>query len=379
MTRATERGYNSVLHLSAATGCAGVLVALLCYARALNKDAGLVSACNADGETALHVAARAGNFEAVVILLAQKCPCNVQRFSDESTALHLAVLGGYGNIVKLLLDKGASILNNSEGCTAFRCAVRSGHQEILCIFLVHCSEKHGMKGKGPRRDLGDYLVERDFFGGTMLHDAILIGCCATVRLLLHGTSKEDTNECVERSPSHNVGTARVGSSVVIIPNLPVHDAALLLTDNAGRRPLHLAVARGYIDIVVAILTYKASIVDLEDDTGMTALEIAIEEESEAMCRVLIEHGAAWKERLLFAIIADDVWSLTVLLRALAKPLERVSCLCGQSLLYMAARNRSIGKCKRVFYTLKKGWKIFGPKELRQIVPIQVGKSGYNRT
>lgn len=366
MVRTSEGEHNSVLHLAAAPGGADVLVALLCYARTLNTNSGLVRARNADNETALHVAVRVGSKDAAAILLAESCPCNVQRFSDRNTALHLAVLGAYGDIVKLLLDNGASPRKNCTGCTAFRCAVRNGQQEIVSMFLAHYDREHGVERKGPKRHLTDYLEEKDVLGRTLLHDAVLTGCRATVRLLLRAGSSVDTKDYLGRSPSHGVATTRGDSKVAIMVNLLFRNAAAVqIADGAGRTPLHLAVASGDIDLVVAILMYEPSVVDFEDSNGTNALGLAIEEGSDSMCSMIIKLGAAWQQNLFNAITTGEVWFLAVLLKALAKPLECISCIPGQSLLYTAVIARSAGEWEHFLLYIREDAYINGARSFLQ--------------
>ena len=61
---------------------------------------------------------------------------------NDSTALHLAAAGGHGQVVKALLDAGATPTDeNGEGNTAVHLAAKHGHIAVLDVLRDKLSFK----------------------------------------------------------------------------------------------------------------------------------------------------------------------------------------------------------------------------------------------
>lgn len=82
-----------------------------------------------DSGTALDAAARRGNVNMVRLLLDKKASVN----GLESTALHASVEGGHGAIVKLLLAAGAAVTGDRA---TLRAAAQHGHTDIVSQLLA---------------------------------------------------------------------------------------------------------------------------------------------------------------------------------------------------------------------------------------------------
>jgi hypothetical protein len=95
-----------------------------------------VEAKAADGETALHGAARNGH-EAVVRLLLLEKEVDVDvKDNDGITALHRAAWSGHEAVVRLLLEKGADVdAKDNDGWTALYEAGGNGHEAMVRLLL----------------------------------------------------------------------------------------------------------------------------------------------------------------------------------------------------------------------------------------------------
>lgn len=148
------------------------------------------------------------------------------RDSKGRTALHLAARDGHGEMVKYLLSKGALQLADQADETPLHLAAERGHATVVECLIGNGLAYHSRLG-GPR---------------TPLHIAAQQGQEEVVEVLLR-QRQVDVN-------------AQFGSN--------------LLT------PLHLAARSGH-ELVVRRLLAQDSIRHLEDASGKTALEMALEE------------------------------------------------------------------------------------------------------
>jgi ankyrin repeat protein len=114
---------------------------------------------------------------------------------------------GSGEIARTLIDAGADLNASYSGETALDVAARKGNAEVLAVLLEKLSETGKLTHEhlssslrlacsaiGDRsavikailsRFTGDFIDERDLFGRTVLHYAIMRGDVATVELLLN--------------------------------------------------------------------------------------------------------------------------------------------------------------------------------------------------
>lgn len=209
-------------------------------------------ACSGERYTALMNAARNGDTDAVRHMLDLGTIVD-EKTSKGKTALMLAAAGGFVDTVKLLLERGADVnVQDNYGTTALIVAATSGHAEVSKILLEH--------GGNP------FL--KDSSGGSALGNATFFGHTDTVILLLNTVPQLD------KADGEELLMLAAGLGLVDIAKYLLEKG---VSPNARgvkkRTALMAAVAFEKTSIVKLLLDYSANL-DLEDDDGLTAIQVA---------------------------------------------------------------------------------------------------------
>lgn len=161
-----------------------------------------------------------------------------------NTPLILAIKGGFTDIAKTLIEKGASIsVANNDGDTAFLLAADKNHVDVVTLLL----EK---KAPIDQRDVNDNTA------------------------LIRSIRKADSAEAL--------GVAKL---------LIEKKANISLINNVdGDTALIAATKKGFSDLVVQFLDAKLSI-EVFDKNGSTPLLLACENKFSDLAKLLIERGA----------------------------------------------------------------------------------------
>lgn len=126
--KAVNANGDSAIILAAASGKIGIINLLL-------ENKVDVNTANLTGGTPLVFAAKQGHVEAVKLLLANKAKVN-HVTGSANTPLTWAAAGGHTEIVKLLLAKGADVtIRNLEGKTAADLAKEKGKTEVYALLV----------------------------------------------------------------------------------------------------------------------------------------------------------------------------------------------------------------------------------------------------
>ena len=97
---------------------------------AMNRAPEPFASNGADGNTPLMLAASSGNYDKVLALVTRSAVNARNRFG--STALMGAAAGGFEDIVRLLLERGASVHTRARsGATALKFAAMNGHTAVV--------------------------------------------------------------------------------------------------------------------------------------------------------------------------------------------------------------------------------------------------------
>jgi ankyrin repeat protein len=154
-----------------------------------------LDAQNANGDTGLTLAARAGNMEVLKTL--QKLGANLSQGNRHGdTAMMLAALGGRDDILQWLLKQGVSV--NKTGWTPLHYAALAGENDTVNLLIDNLAD---IDAKAPN-------------GVTPLMMAVREGKAATVRLLLSRgadvTARSDRGDSAldwaQRHPDRSVVT-----------------------------------------------------------------------------------------------------------------------------------------------------------------------------
>lgn len=270
---------------------------------------------DANGISALHLAAFSGCVNSVNFLISQKIDINLQ--PRTYTPLHFAAFGNSTEVAKLLIDNGASIFisTNKLPCneSLLHLAVRANAIECIELFIREGVDVNSLKPSGTNpihlaADLGlTYCLKtlldaptadpniRIYFRekeSTALHLAADEGNADCVNLLLakgaeakiknhrgvtplHLAARTSSLECVEsllrngnanpnaedfdkRTPLH-AAIGRSSASIQIIENLIMWGANINQKDVFGFSAMHLAALEGFPECVDTLIYFGGDV------------------------------------------------------------------------------------------------------------------------
>uniref|UniRef100_UPI00398F0EF9 protein phosphatase 1 regulatory subunit 12C-like isoform X2 n=1 Tax=Pristiophorus japonicus TaxID=55135 RepID=UPI00398F0EF9 len=189
-----------------------------------------VDCANTDGISALHQACIDENLEMVEFLLAQNA--NVDQSDNEGwTPLHVSASCGYSEIVECLINHGANIAAvNSDG----QLPIDLAEEDYMETLLQNQITKKGIDVESARREEEDLMLQH-------------------ARQWLNSGKIEEA--------SH---------------------------PKSGANALHVAAAKGYIEVMRLLLQAGFSVIS-QDKDGWTPLHAAAHWGMEDSCRLLVEH------------------------------------------------------------------------------------------
>ncbi|KAK6491297.1 transient receptor potential cation channel [Huso huso] len=289
----------------------------------------LATSANVEGATCAHIAASKGSVAVIKELLkfSKVGVTSARNQTNDSSPLLLAAAGGHSEVVKVLLEAGASAAEeNAEGMTAIHLSAKNGHINVLDalkgsvsfkitstktgLTALHVAASFGqvdfvreilsrvpatMQSEPPRSAVeGQRIREQPSESGfTPLHLAAQSGHESLVRLLLNypGVQADAETNLHGSTPLHLA--AQNGHTAVVGLLLSKSTSQLHLKDRRGRTCLHLAAANGHHEMVRGLLGQGAEINDT-DKNGWTPLHFASKSGFLETVRFLVESGASVK-------------------------------------------------------------------------------------
>lgn len=238
----------------------------------------------------IHVASRTGNLEEVRTMLEAE-PGLVHSLDEtyEAPPLHFAAIGGHGEVVRLLLERGGNLDLDvlAFGGSPIHAAAYSGSRELVADLLKRGAELNPLSLAGTRpihlaaswdhQAVVELLLERGVpvdtptsRGATPLHSAAGSSRVEMARLLLERGAPVEARDEFGQTP---LMVAMYRPNVDLVALLLRRGASPTCATKDGRTPLLEASQRGNPEIVGLLLDSGAS-VEEADETGLTPLQVA---------------------------------------------------------------------------------------------------------
>lgn len=229
------------------------------------------------------------------------------------TALHLACINGNDQVLRLLLNSGASAgqtqMTDGSGMTPIDYAVKYKHRELIRRIILNT--RSSFHNGDPRNrtvlmiaaahcfnSLAEEQIEtslddpegNDSTLMTPLHYATAGSNAAVTKMLLKMGVFVDPKDHTGRTPLHIA--ARIGN-VKVLRQLLARGARQNAKDRYGMMPLHLACRSGSAKIVEMLLREGSEkYINVVDKFKRTPLHIcARHKSSSAACELLVKKGA----------------------------------------------------------------------------------------
>ncbi|ONM56408.1 Ankyrin repeat family protein [Zea mays] len=281
-----KRG-DTALHLAARAGSVAHVQRILaeCDPELLVE---LAARQNQDGETALYVSAEKGHVEVVCeILKASDVQSAGLKASNSFDAFHIAAKQGHLDVLKELLHAFPSLAmtTNSVNATALDTAATQGHIDIVNLLL----ETDASLARIAKNN-----------GKTVLHSAARMGHVEVVTALLNkdpglGFRTDKKGQTALHMASK--GLASKGQNAEILLELLKPDVSVIhVEDGKGNRPLHVATRKGntivsdIISMVQTLISVEGIEINAVNRAGETAFAIAEKQGNEELVNILREAG-----------------------------------------------------------------------------------------
>ncbi|XP_055683322.1 serine/threonine-protein phosphatase 6 regulatory ankyrin repeat subunit A isoform X2 [Lutzomyia longipalpis] len=321
--KATTANGDTALHLAARRRDVDMVRILVDYGTNVDTR-------NGDGQTALHIAAAEGDEALVKYFYGVRASASITDNQDR-TPMHLAAEYGHANIIEILADKfRASIYERTkDGSTLMHIASLNGHAECATMLFkkgvylhmpnkngarsIHTAARYGHVGiintllqKGEKVD----VTTNDNY--TALHIAVESAKPAVVETLLgYGAEVHVCGGRLRETPLHIAARVKDGDRCALM--LLKSGAAPNQTTDDGQTPVHVAAKHGNLGALMFLLEdggdplYKSL-------TGDTPLHLACRNCHPMIVQHLIEnvkekHGAETATNYINSVNEDGATAL----------------------------------------------------------------------
>lgn len=222
--------------------------------------------------TSLHQAAHLNHCACISVLLRHGASMSVEDTKGD-TPLHLAAWAGNVEALGSLLAHGADVdwLSGRDGYSPLWCAISANHIDAARLLLKH----------GARVSL------RSGSGLMPLHQAAVTGQSAMCELLLERGAQVDAADDDLNTPLHYAATCGSAASVQILLR---NGASVETQQLQGLSPAHWAAHKGHADVLALLLEYGTPL-NMAAEEGATPLHLAANRGHMAAARLLLEKGA----------------------------------------------------------------------------------------
>jgi hypothetical protein len=271
----------------------------------LEQDPGLVSSTDESDCTPLHYAASGGFLQLSRLLLERGADVNAESY-DHEAPLHWAVLRRHDDVVQLLLANGANTeVRDDYGRTPLLLVAReTGRVETATILLDGGAEVNArdrfnstpleLAAWRGHRDLVDLLLDRGADVPTAGRDADNLASMAIEKglerlfeLLVNDIDLQARGEA-GRTLLHS---ASEGGSARIVEVLLDEGLDVNALDRYGRAPLHYAAEYGHVE-VTELLIDRGAALDTRSVAGYSALNMAQAGDHTEVVELLAARGAS---------------------------------------------------------------------------------------
>ncbi|XP_057491362.1 protein ACCELERATED CELL DEATH 6-like [Actinidia eriantha] len=229
---------NTVLHIATSYGHYEI-VKLLC------KDLPFfVAEKNSKGNTPLHIAARAGDWLLVILLVNSDYRDSdflAEENEEGNTALHEALAYRHEKVARILIDKNRNMLYsvNKEGKSVLYLAAEAGYACLVKLLMENpagnCSAKGRLRHKSP------------------VHAAILGRNIEVLKILWEKDQSSFHLRCDEEGRNALHCAASIGYLEGVDFLLSKICAAAYQRDKNGLFPIHVASSKGHVDVIQEML------------------------------------------------------------------------------------------------------------------------------
>eukprot|EP00111_Clytia_hemisphaerica_P009505 TCONS_00027873-protein len=242
--------------------------------RLLVENGASVNTQNADGQTPLHISAHEQDVKTVHFFSECKAVVGLKD-SNNRTATNLATTSGNMEIVKLLVDEFHSDLQqrSQDGSTLLHLAAKCGHPDI-CLYLI----SKGVLVQMPNKD-----------GASALHEAARQGHAHVVNTLISKGAAIDTATKDGYTALHVA--VMYGKHSVVQVLLGEGATVNQLGGERQESPLHLAAKlQRHSEQVVQMLVRSGIKIDQKDGHADTPLHVAVRHNNYAIAKMLRKEG-----------------------------------------------------------------------------------------
>ncbi|KAG5545347.1 hypothetical protein RHGRI_017722 [Rhododendron griersonianum] len=232
----------------------------------INKNPSAWYSVNKEGKSVLYLAAEAGYVDLVKLLMDNPVGnCSVEASFRNKSAVHAAILGKNIDVLRILWDKDQSSFHlrcDEEGRNALHFSASLGFLEGVKFLLSNfCSAAY----------------QRDKYGLFPIHTATSKGHVDIIQgMLQHCPDSRELLTLQGQNIFHVAAKSGNAKAIISMLKMPELEKLLNEKDDEGNTPLHVATICGHPRIVRALTGDERVDLELGNNDGLTALDIAEE-------------------------------------------------------------------------------------------------------